>query len=325
MGKRFIGLWLIALTVAFVLTGVVSSPTTAIAQSNDSKSSQVSSITLSPAVNRPNFNSGTISEKEIKIINTGEQSYEFVVYAGPYSVKTETYDPDFVTVNKSNQAYQWISFDKTKYAIKPGQTIDIPYKIIIPKDAAPGGHYAVIFAETQPPSSGQTSVERKKRVGSLMYMTINGAVKMAGKVEDWTSSLWQTKLPLAADVRVRNDGNTHFLTNTHITYQDIFSRDKLKYNQEAIVMPGTTRRISANWSHPPLPGVYKVSGHIELLGKTETLPYKYILYTPLWLLYSVAGIVIVVVGAGLLKKRNKKKRDKKKRSENDGPKDKSSD
>lgn len=319
LGKRFIRLWLIAFAIVFVLTGV-SSTTIARAQADDSKSSQVSSITLSPAVNRPNFNAGTESNQAIKIINTGEQAYEFVVYAGPYSVKTETYDPDFVTVNKSNQAYQWISFDKTRYIIKPGQTIDIPYKIIIPKSATPGGHYAVIFAETQPPSSAQTGVERKKRVGSLMYMTINGEVKMASKVESWTSSLWQTKLPLSADVRIRNDGNTHFLANTHITYQDIFSRDKLKYNQEAIVMPGTTRRISANWEHPPLPGVYKVSGGVELLDRTETLPHKYVLYTPLWLLYSVGGIVVFAMSMSLLKKRFKNKR-----SKDDRPKDKSND
>ncbi|MEB0161191.1 hypothetical protein, partial [Pseudomonas sp. AH2 (2023)] len=64
--------------------------------------------------------------------------------------------------------------------LNPGENVEVPYTISVPADATPGGHYSVIFAETQvAEDTGQ--IARKKRVGAIVYATVDGDYIMSGR------------------------------------------------------------------------------------------------------------------------------------------------
>lgn len=270
------------------------------------------SITLSPAVSRPTVDAGEKINGKLTIINDGKTDYQFLVYARPYSVKSETYDPNYTEINDRTESFQWVRFAQTDLRIKAGEQVEIPYEVSVPANATPGGHYAVLFAETQPPASQGSQVARKKRVGSLLYITVNGNYKLSGSVASWNAAFWQRSNPITAELRVKNDGNVHYQADSTVSFKNIFGKTKLQLNQQHIILPGTTRRLPVSWENAPYLGIYKISGSVKLLDKTTDLPQKWIVILPVPVLIVLGGLIAIAILYKLFKlkqKRSKVKRD----------------
>lgn len=287
---------IVTLGLLAALIGSSLFPVAAPVLAADNKATE--SITLSPAVSRPVLDAGGTMSGKITIINDGTSDYSFLVYARPYSVTGEQYDPNYTVVNEKTQAYQWVEFTQTKFKLAAGQKVDVPYSVNVPKNAAGGGHYAVLFAETQPEDVGEgSSVMRKKRVGSLLYMTVNGRLSLAGSVESWDARTWQTSRPLTSTLRLKNNGNTHFQADIQVNYTDLLGKKRFELNKQLFVLPGTTRRIPVEWADAPIIGIYKASGTVSYLNKSETLPARYIVLLPV---YFLAATVAVILFAAIL-------------------------
>lgn len=297
--KRLTGVIVGILTVAFFAQAVVFAQ-------DSQPSNREERITLSPAVTRPELTAGEQVRGKLTVINDGSVEYDFVLYARPFSVKGEQYDPNYTEVNERTEAYQWVQFDKTRFTLAPGDRIEAGYTVTVPPRAAPGGHYAVLFAETQPPADG-SNIARKKRVGSLLYMTVEGDIERAGKVASWNAAMWQTADDLTSTLRIENSGNVHFQADVKANYTNLFGKKRFELNQELLVLPGTTRRVPINWENPPAFGIFKAGGTVSFLDKTETLPTKWVVYISKPVLIGVAVAVILITGLILLRRLRRRK------------------
>jgi hypothetical protein len=241
-------------------------------------------------------------------VNDGEVPYKFVVYARPYSIIDNAYDnPDFTKVTKYSDLYAWIQFPKTTHYIEAGATLEIDYKVTVPKGASPGGHYGVVFAETQPDetSDGGNAVIRKKRVGTIGYVTVNGQYKNAGEALPGSIDFWQLQPPLSATVVAKNTGNTDFASTTKLTVSDVFGNKKYEAIKDYQVLPETTRTIPLQWTNSPWFGFFKVVAEQKILGKTDTVQ-GYVLIMPRYM--PIALIIIIIVGVLFYAWRRKHKR-----------------
>jgi hypothetical protein len=292
---------MISLFAAVFVVAVATTPITQ-AQPPDSAAGS-ESITLSPALSKPALDAGQTYKNIMTVINNGTTDYSFVVYARPYSVTGEQYDPNYTEVNPQTEAYRWVQFEKTDYELRPGERVQVPYTVNVPEDAAAGGHYAVLFAETQPPKDSGSSVIRKKRVGLLLYMTVSGATKQAGSLKSWEVPTWQTHRPVTSTVRIQNTGNVHFPAMLHVQYDPLLGKG-FQANKELLILPGTTRRIPIEWSTAPAFGIFKASGTVDYLSKTDVLPTKYIILLPTALLLVPLVVVLMIIGWILLKRRS---------------------
>jgi len=261
------------------------------------------SITLSPVKERFTIDAGSTRPGEITIVNDGETAYDFIVYARPYSItpQDESYgNPDFTTQNPVTDVYQWVQFDKARYHIEAGKTIKIGYTIRVPQNAKPGGHYGVLFAETQPTdSSAGNSVARKKRVGMVIYATVNGQYQMGGQALGTTIPWLQFRAPLTASARIKNTGNSDFVVNSTYRVTDVFGGEKYRAEQEFVVLPQTTRLLTLNWDKAPWFGLFRSEVKTSFLDQNYTSS-SYVLLAPRWLLIVLAvavagGIVYAVV------------------------------
>lgn len=288
--------------VFIAAAGVLFSVQSAKAQNSNGEES----ITLSPAVSRPELKAGDSATGKLQVINNGTTSYTFVLYARPFSVQGEQYDPNYTEVNERTEAYQWVTFEKTKFDLKAGERVEVNYDVTVPERAKAGGHYAVLFAETQPTDDG-SSVARKKRVGSLLYMTVDGDIIREGSLESWDTTFLQTKEPVLSTVRIKNSGNVHFQADLKAQYTNIFGKKQFELNQEMLVMPGTTRRAPVAWESAPYFGIFKASGTVTYLDKTEVLEAKWIILLP----KSLISIILATLSALIvLTLYNKKRRTK---------------
>jgi hypothetical protein len=262
-------------------------------------------ITLSPAVLQPEFLNGQKGTGVLTVLNDGDKEYTFLVYARPFSVDGEEYGADYTEVNERTEAYQWVKFAESQFTLKPGEKVEVAYTVQVPDNAQVGGHYAVIFAETQP-SASSANVVIKKRIGSVFYMNVGTDPIREGSVASWEANFRQKSAPLQSTLRLRNTGNTHYQADIKAQYSTLLGRKKLEVNQQTLILPGTTRKIGLNWDSPPSFGIFKVSGSVSYLGKTETLNTKYIILVPTAALVIFVISLILVIGIMFRKKIMKK-------------------
>lgn len=253
----------------------------------------VESITLSPVSQHYDFDAGTEKIDSLKIINNGDTAYDFIVYARPYTIVNSDYlNPNYGDeANKKANAdvYKWVEFDKDKYHIEPGQTIEVQYRLNVPANATPGGHYGVLFAETQ--AEPGEMIGRNKRVGSVLYSTVKGEYIQGAEVSKPSANFFQINPPMTANVSIKNTGNASFIAKTDYRVFDIFGGEKYLKEVEYDVMPDSTRAVNLAWEQSPSFGLFKVRVNTTALDKSATTE-SFVFMAPFWF-YGFIAILVV--------------------------------
>lgn len=262
------------------------------------------SITMSPTSKRATLNPGESVTDKVTVLNSGKKAYDFSVYARPYSVKGEAYEPVFNSTAENTDSNTWIQFDKSNYRLEPGKSVDVGYTINVPSNTQSGGHYAVLFAETEAKSSEGTAVVRNKRVGAIMYTAVNGNNTVKGEVLETSIPFFQSSAPLVASSRVKNSGNVDFTDTTTMTVRNIFGNKKHSEVRESTVLPNTNRKMTYAWKNSASVGIYKVTiSHDMLKKKTETS--GYVVMMPVWLIVIVILALMGVIYGVVAKRRQR--------------------
>ena len=265
------------------------------------------SITMSPTGKKYKIDAGGVIDDKLTIINDGTTAYDFLVYARPYSIANNDYtSPNFTSSVKNADLYGWVQFPQTKFHLAAGASIEVKYTIHVPAGVAPGGHYGVLFAETQPVAgeSSGNAVIRKKRVGSIMYATVNGTYRNSGEPQGSSITFWQVQPPLVASVTAHNSGNTDFSDSVRMTVKDLFGGVKYDVTKEYQVLPETSRTIPVVWDKSPWFGLYKVTIEQKLLDKSAAAE-GYVLMMPRYV--PIAVIAVLAIGGAYAWIRRRKK------------------
>ena len=284
---------LVTLVAIVACVGVVANAATTHAASGG--------LTISPTSVDVTVAPGGTYKGEMLVMNQGELDIAYSVYATPYSVTGEEYKPYFSPIQGATDITKWFTFDKsTDHSLKIGMQESIPYTITVPTNVGAGGYYATIFAETSD-KGGAGGVVTRKRVGMIVYLRVSGNVKESGSINSWNVG-WIQQAPLHADVKVANEGSVHFKANVHVTVSDLFGSKKFSYERSPEILPQKLRDIPISWENGATYGLFKVSGTVTYLNKTEQLPTRYVFVAnlPMRLLTLgalVAFIALIVFGS----------------------------
>lgn len=251
------------------------------------------SIVMSPASKPLKVDASQSVNDKFTILNDGTVGYTFKVYAAPYSVENGSYDSNFTDRAENADIYRWVTFDKTEYHLEPGQRVDVSYQLNVPSDASSGGHYGVIFAETQEPASSG-SINRKKRVGMIMYTTVSGDVVMDGREVSVRLDPIQIGYPLSGAMTVENTGNTDFTMTKTLRVKSIFGGTLYEKTLDHIILPKTTRDIPLTWENGAWLGWYNVEASSTILGKTSVHS-QLVFITPAWFLILAIAVIALAV------------------------------
>jgi hypothetical protein len=296
--RQALGGFMAATALVFLVIGQVAAQAT-------SNGSAVERITMSPSSKSFTIDAGTSQEGTFEVINSGDTDFDFKIYAQPYGVKTESYTPDFSGKFPNSDAYKWVRLDTTSGSLKAGQKKDVSYALDVPATAAPGGHYGVIFAETKAKDIGGTGVARQKRVGQILFATVNGSIQRHGEVAGFNLPFWQGTPPLISSVRIKNTGNVNIDTKVETIAKDIFGRTKFTYTGDAAVLRETTRRVDMNWDKAPTFGLFRVTQGVKFLGQ-ENIHQGFVLIAPRWFLIVIILIILAGVGYAVVQRRKRR-------------------
>lgn len=254
------------------------------------------SITLTPTSKHLDVKAGQRVSDSFTIINSGTSSYNFKVYAKPYTVKDANYSAVFDRENEFSDAYKWLSLPSTMYHLDPGQRMSVPFELIVSPGARSGGHYGAIFAETQGATlpDGTSGITSSKAVGMLLYVNVAGSTVTSGSMKALEMPFYQPSAPLTATATVTNTGETDFVASATFAVMDIVGDVKYQASGEYPVLPKTNRDLKFTWDKSPWFGLYKVRLSTTVLGKTEAHE-SFVFIMPRWMIFIV--LLAIILGA----------------------------
>ncbi|MDD2807847.1 MAG: hypothetical protein PHW95_05010 [Patescibacteria group bacterium] len=199
----------------------------------------------------------------VKIYNESEADTALAASLESFEAAGESGKPAFVPPSEKNSFLAWFTLDQDSVVLKKKQAIIVPFTIVVPPNATPGGYYAVIFWQTVNNSGTKNSaVGVNSKVGTLVFLTVNGEVVEKGELKsfDVGGGKWHWQLPINFDIRFSNQGNIHLQPTGKIELSGWFGQHKtyVVNDDQGYVLPGSVRNFQLKF------GGYQATNEIWL-------------------------------------------------------------
>ncbi len=185
---------------------------------------ETQAVTVGPAKIEIETDPGSVVTGNIHVFNeSGEAATFWADFEKFIEVNGER---KFLPAEETELA-SWFEMEKN-VTLGATQGKDIPFTINVPKNAPPGGHFAVIWWGTAPPQQeGQgEQVSIVTRAGILVFLQISGEVLEKGEVSVFSllkKKFFVFQLPDDFKVQFKNEGNTYLKPKGEIKIKNIFT------------------------------------------------------------------------------------------------------
>ena len=125
---------------------------------------------------------GEIKQGSFRVQNIGTNAFDFKVYAVPYSVSNENYDPTFDASSDYTKISNWFTFNTTSGHLDSNSEATIEYTVKVPQNAPGGGQYASIMVENTSSENSSNTIREVTRIGMLIYSHIDGKINHCTKI-----------------------------------------------------------------------------------------------------------------------------------------------
>lgn len=242
-------------------------------------------LTISPLRTELTIAPGTVKTGQLTIYNTTTSDINVSMSAEAFGVINEQYD---YTFDPSSKIASWAHFDPSALVLLAGKSAQVNYSIGIPLDAEPGGQYLSLFAATDI-KSGTQGISTSERVGSLLYITVDGKVTHTGHLLKLLTP-WTTVGSSDWEATIQNTGTTHFISMYTMDVKTLWDSEVSSSSGSSLILPSTIRLVQGTIAQPDIPGIYKITYTASLGDSPSVTIYRYILYMPVY-----GWIIIVLV------------------------------
>lgn len=211
--------------------------------------STTNALTLTPTRFEINGNPGDTLREEMLLINEDDTPQSFYPTYANFEAQGESGSPAFV--EPKDGLGTWMRAEFGSVYLAPHQQKIVPFTISIPKDAEPGGHFAVIFWGNS--SGSGTGVSVGAKTGILVLLSVNGEVREEAGLLDFKiagGKFFHSTLPVSFEYRFKNDGGDRIKPVGKITVRDtiFFPTEHLDANPGVgNILPASTRKFTVDW------------------------------------------------------------------------------
>lgn len=203
--------------------------------------------TLSPALLDLSGDRGELVTSAFTVINTGEKDQTYYLGTLSFAAKDDSGEPVFLSENKKDGMVTWIEFSSDRVIVPARSKAEVPFKIQIPSDVAPGTTQAAITVSGAPSevvAANGAVIEAKTAI--LVFLTINGTAEKKAALLDFkhVGNWIETELQPEFQFRIQNQGNVYAIPAGVIDMKDLFGRTlkTIKVNEDYNrILPMTTR------------------------------------------------------------------------------------
>lgn len=208
-------------------------------------------LTITPIRYEISGNPGETLTEKMGLVNETKNTQTFFASFANFEAQGDSGSPTFI--DPKDDLGTWMSTEQASVTLAPGAQKELTFKITIPKDAEPGGHFAAIFWGTSPGGApGQVSIGTK--TGMLVLLSVNGDVKESAGLVDFklhNNKHFYRELPVGFEYRFSNQGGDRVKPTGSVVIRSIFGWVAKKVNANPFdgnVLPGTTRKFTPEWA-----------------------------------------------------------------------------
>lgn len=292
MGKLFWGYSIVLVTVVTALVSAAPSYAQSAAQG----------VQLSPSIIELNAERGGTYTLTVEAMNVTPGDLNYKVTINDFTAKDETGVPKIITdsnLPKEISIRSWVSVIPT-FRLDAKQTKKVEFKVKVPQNAEPGGHYGVFDFTGSDVKIKETGVGLTASAGTLVLIKVAGDVKEQASVASFyaASGSKQTNFfetaPVNLITRVENTGNIHFKPFGTIEIKNMFGSlvATLPINKEkSNVLPHSIRRYDNQYSDYMF-GMYTATVTIGYGTSGDALMAS----TTYWVIpYKLIGTILLVL------------------------------
>lgn len=319
-----------ALVLAGLVLGVVTLPV-GTAWAEEEQNSSPNSLQMSPSGVRLTLVAGETLEGHaancpkteegcaIKVTNTGTEGFRFRVYITPYVVSGEenelTFDEEKATAY--TQISRWITVQnangefvkEAEFALQPGESRVIPYRVSIPTDIPGGSQYAVIWAQIMSDSEFKGGIETVGRAGAVITGRSSGDSHEAAEITDIDFTRFAFSGPMHSGATVKNVGNTDFVVKYSYTARTLFGKEMYASGEKTLAAyPGTEYHLGLDWEETPFMGIFQAEFKISAAGETKTEKHIVVIMPVFVLILLILLLTIIVVWIIIIIRKRKERK-----------------
>ena len=269
-------------------------------------------ITITPPTMELFANPGDTITDKIRVINNANTTSTFGITIEDFKAVGEDGSVGFDDQKSTTFSLaSWVTPEIKSFTLAPNEEKTINFSIQVPKDAEPGGHYASVLAKIGGDAKVQSGASVVSRVGSLILLRVSGNVKEAANIESFTSSkFFYNSLPVDFELRVKNSGNNHIRPRGTILITNTFGQKVTEISLEGSnVLPDAIRKMESSWKQDNKMAVGFYTATLVSTYGQQNLPLSAtvrFLVCPTWLIYTLSGLLLLIIVLVLSKKKIKK-------------------
>lgn len=216
-------------------------------------------LTITPPFFEINVSPGDSWVSSIRVVNTNAS--DLTVHASVMGFAPADdqghgmfVDPSKIT-NDADALANWIIVSSPSVTVPRGGAADVPFSIIVPRGASPGGHYAAIMIGTAPGGvgAGGSHVGVSSFISALIFVRVSGDVIEQGNIQEFsTDHAYYQNSSVNFFLRFANTGNVHVRPQGEIDIYNAFGKQqaKIPVNEDGnlgYVLPSSTRAFHFSW------------------------------------------------------------------------------
>lgn len=208
-------------------------------------------------------------------------------------------------------AKDWLDPEISSIVLKHGETMTFRVKVSVPRNAEPGGHYAVVFATSTAETIDEqgSRLDITSRVGSLFLIRVAGNVREEGFLSGLETPSFLEYGPVDFGLIFNNEGNVHLKPSGRILVSNMLGQSSAEIPvREWVVLPESARRNTVQWDARYLFGRYTAKAEIYYGPNEEKLTLTKTFWVIPWKLLLGALVIIIVIILLVIMTVRKKKR-----------------
>jgi len=295
---------LIILLLPLVLLGIITSNATAQEDINET------GLVLRPAILDLPAEPGTTISATITLQNISNSAVS--VDIGSQSLIPN--DPEIdQEKRKDYDASTWIVTSNDQLLLDEDEIRNVDVQFLVPEDAGPGGHYALITFATNSVSqqTGSGSIVTPS-LTSLALITVAGDIRESAQSNNFSMPLFVIGNDQTASFEISNTGNVHILPSAVMR---IYDRDGQLVETQMIdaqlILPNTTKSFVVDWSTNDRVGIYRTVIDVNYGTPLQTISMEggVIVMLPgftallIWFALFIGIIVMLVIALSKLHKK----------------------
>jgi hypothetical protein len=220
-----------------------------------------SALTFSPPTFDLSAQPGQLLTQTLKLRNESSLPVTFAASAASFAGKSgdeASGVPDLYPSNEVRDGHglgSWISYRTSEFTLLPGERVELPFVITVPKDAGPGSYFGAVILGTKAGATAE-NVGVTGTAAALVLLKVEGEIVEDLKVSGFSAPTLSTSLPVRFEALLANNGTVHERPYGEVIVRNVFGREvaTLAMNRAEYksVLPGMSRRYSAVWQRQVL-------------------------------------------------------------------------